>query len=163
MKAIMKPRSRAYFFAKECDPQSNCCNTSRKILLLLDHKQNIPYQNERIKEEIWVMLDHEKLLSEYQCCTLAKLTLQELLKYMVQYKYKEDFITFIEDLVVEMEKRYTYELNYHHDEGGERHPIDLQGLTYRHMGHGMEYLKHNSSKAKHDFRSSTKIMSSPLV
>jgi hypothetical protein len=169
MNAMMKPRRQAYFFAKDCDPQSNCCKTSRKILLLLEQKQNSPYQNERIKEEIWAMIDHEKLLSEYQCCTLAKLTLQELLRYMVQFKYKEEFITFIEELVVEMEKKYTYELNYHHDmydaytdEGVQRRPIDLQGLTYRHMGHGMEYLKHNSTKAK-SHRRSTKIVSSPLI
>jgi hypothetical protein len=170
MNAMMKPRRQAYFFAKECDPQSNCCKTAREILLLLEKKKDSPYQNKLIKEEIWAMIDHEKLLSEYKCCTLAKLTLQELLRYMVQYKSKEEFILFIEDLVVEMEQKYTYELNYHCDmndcyegEGGQRNTIDLQALTYRHMGHGMEYLRHNSTKAKHEFKRHTKNVSSPLL
>lgn len=160
MNAMLKPRRQAYFFAKECDPQSNCCKTAREILLLLEKKKDNSYQNERVKEEIWTMIDHEKLLSEYKCCVLAKLTLQELLRHMIQYNSKEEFILFIEDLVLEMEKKYTYELNYHYafesypfnSDDGQNQAIDLQALTYKHMGHGMEYLKHKSIKATHDFK-----------
>jgi hypothetical protein len=140
MSAVMKPRRKAYLFAKHSDPQSNCAKTARQILSLLERKKDMTHQNELIKEEIWELLDHEKFLSEYNCCILSKMTLEELLRQMVNYKSSEDLIIFVEEMILEMEKKFGYELHPHlHSQ--QQLGIDVQALEYKHIGNGMEYLK----------------------
>ena len=140
MNAVMKPRRQAYLFAQHSDPQSNCAKTARQILSLLERKKDITHQNELIKEEIWELLDHEKFLSEYNCCILSKMTLQELLRQMVNYKSNEDLIVFVEEMILDMENKFSYELKPHfHSQ--QQAGIDVQALMYKHIGNGMGYLK----------------------
>ena len=143
---IIKPRYKAIYFTKTCDSQSCCAKIARDILSLLDKKKNVPNQNERIKEEIWVMLDHEKILSEYNCCALAKLTLEEVLRQMMICKSNEELICYVERVMVEMELKYSLELapSYHN--------VDIQALIYKHKGLGMEYLERLHIAKKKDFR-----------
>lgn len=150
MNAVMKPRRQAYFFAKTCDIRSTCATTAREILLLLEKKKNVPEQNERIKEEIWVMLDHEKLLSEYNCCILSKMTIQELLRIMLIHETKEELIRFVEEITLEMEDKYSHDLS--HTTG--KNKINIQALVHKHMGNGMEYLKQLHLSKKTSSRSS---------
>jgi hypothetical protein len=130
---IIKPRVKAMYFAEKCDPQSCCAKKAREILSLLEKKKNLPDQNQRIKEELWVLLDEEKLLSNYNCCVLAKLTLEELLRLMMQNKSNEELICYVEMVMREMEEVYVMEVNMQ--------KIDIQALSYKHMGLGMKYLK----------------------
>jgi hypothetical protein len=140
---MVKPRVMAVYFAKQCDPQSTCANKAREILFLLDKKRNKPDQNELIKEELWVILDHEKLLSEYNCYTLAKLTLEELIRLMMKCKSNEELICYVETIHVDMEKKYKMEL---HESDVKN--IDLQALVHKHMGNGMKFLEqlHNTKR-----------------
>lgn len=80
------------------------------------------------------MLDHEKLLSNFGCCALAKLTIRELLRLMSRQKVAEELILFIEEIDIEMPKKYALK------------PIgpcphNIQALQYKHLGQGMQYLK----------------------
>jgi hypothetical protein len=140
---MVKPRVIAVYFAKQCDPQSICANKAREILILLDKKKNIPDHNERIREELWVILDHEKLLSEYNCYALAKLTLEELLRLMMKCKSNEELLCYVESIHVDMEKKYKMELHE-----SDVNNIDLQALEHKHMGNGMKFLEqlHNTKK-----------------
>jgi hypothetical protein len=131
----IKNRYKAMFFGKSCDPLSQCAKSARDILSLLDKKKNLPEQNELIKDEIWVILDHEKLLSNYQCSALSKLTLQELLTQMMKCKSNEELILFVEAMDSEMDQKYTSHLVHSCP------PFNLQALIHKHMGHGIEYLK----------------------
>ncbi len=129
----IQPRIKAVYFGQDCDSQSACAKTAREILLLLDKKKDIPHQNQLIKEEIWVMLDHERMLSEEHCFVLAKLTVHELLKLQVKNNSNEELIKFVEELDNEMHRRYNpTPLN---------HKTNIQALKYKHMGQGMQYLK----------------------
>ena len=138
MDSVMRSRTRAYYFAENCDPQSNCAKKAREIFLLLDKMKNTPEQNERVKEEIWVILDHEKLLSEYNCSVLSQLTLKELLKLMMTCHVKEELIAFVEEIESEMKRKYTQEiaLNPHFETD-----VNLQALVFKHMGKGMDFLQ----------------------
>jgi hypothetical protein len=146
MTTVVKPRFRAYYFGKECDAQSACAMKARAILLLLEKKKDLPDQNARIKEEIMVLLDHEKLLTIFKCNALAILTIRELLKLMVRCKSSEELIRFVEGIDYEIEKNYSptlapcspYYFSSHDDQTGN---INLQALVHKHMGQGMEYLK----------------------
>lgn len=157
---VFKPRFRAYYFAKQCDVQSACAVNARSILMLLEKKKNIAEQNARIKEEIFVMLDHEKLMTQFRCNALASLTIRELLRQMLQQKSPEDLIFFVEDIAQEIERNYSptipkIALYYlHHDYEDSRDAtsstggsINLQALIHKHMGQGVEYLRelHKSS------------------
>jgi hypothetical protein len=138
MASVLSPRNRAYYFAESCDPLSNCAKKAIEIFLLLDKKKNIPEQNERIKEEVWVILDHEKLLTQHGCCALSQLTLQELLKYMVTCNAKEELIVFVEQMDSEMKRRYSQEITASPHIGSD---INLQALVFKHMGKGMDFLE----------------------
>lgn len=145
--AIVKPRYKAMYFNKSCDPQSCCAIKAREILSLLEKKRNNSNQNELIKQELWVMLDHEKIMSEYNCCALAILTLEELLRLMMNCKSNEDLICYVELIMIEMEENYTLKLapSYQH--------VDLQALIYRHKGLGMEYLQQIHLSKKKNLKS----------
>lgn len=148
MCSIIKTRHRAYYFGKPCDPQSKCALKAREIFLLLDKMKNTRDQKERIMEELWVILDHEQLLSEYNCCALAKLTIYELFKSMQNCNAREELFLFVEEIDREMEKMYSLDLKPHNNRD-----INLQALIFRHQGNGMEYLreKHESDKKKKIF------------
>ncbi len=131
----IKPRFKAYYLGKKCDPQSICAKTAIAILLLMEKKKDIPEQNTLIKEEIYNMLNHEKLLTEYGCCALSRLTIQELLRLMLQNKTKEELFLFVEEIDLELEKKYSSYLQPFFET-----KLNLQALTYKHMGNGVKFL-----------------------
>lgn len=131
---LILPRYKAVYFGKECDSQSQCAKTAREIVSLLEKKKNIPHQNTLIKEEIWKMLDHESLLSEFGCYALATLTLREVLRIMVKHKVAEELLVFVEEMDTEM-------LKIHAQKPFGRGAPNIQALKYKHMGQGMDYLK----------------------
>ena len=132
----IRPRYKALYFGQDCDLQSLCAKTAREILSLLEKKRDIPHQNKLIKEEIWKMLDHEKLLSDFGCCALAKLTIRELLRLMSRQNNNiaEELILFIEEMDIEMPKLYSLKPMG-------PCPHNIQALQYKHLGQGMQYLK----------------------
>jgi hypothetical protein len=132
----IKPRHKAQYFGKSCDPQSQCAKSARDIFALLGKKKDLPQQNELIREEIWVILDHEKVLSKFQCSALSKLTLQELLRLMLKCKADEELILFVEAMDAEMDSRYSPLVSHWYAPA-----FNMQALIHKHMGHGMEYLK----------------------
>jgi hypothetical protein len=145
MGSMIKSRHRAYYFGKPCDPQSKCALKAREIFLLLDRVKNIREQKELIKEELWVILDHEKLLSEHNYCGLAKLTIYELLNFMTKQKAREEIFLFVEEIDREIDKYYVMEWKPHYSTD-----INIQALISKHLGNGIEYLrqKHESDKKK---------------
>lgn len=146
--SVMKTRYKAYYFGKPCDPQSKCALKAREIFLLLDRMKNIQEQKAPIKDELWVILDHEKLLSEHNCCVLAKLTIYELLNFMDKQKAREELFLFVEEIDLEMDKYYALEWKPHYTTD-----INIQALISKHLGNGIEYLrqKHESDKKKRNF------------
>jgi hypothetical protein len=140
MSRVLKRRTNAMYFSVQCDPLSNCAKQAREILLLLYKKKNDVVQNERIKEELWVILDHEKLLSKYNSSVLSVLTMEEVLRLMVKGNVDETLICYAEHVMDEMDKKYCRELDVK--------DINTQALILKHMGHGIELLKlqHMSKK-----------------
>jgi len=138
-----------------CDVQSTCAKTARDIVTLIDRKQNTPQQNCRVKEEIMVLLNHEKLLTHHQCNVLALLTLQEAMRLLIISSADSNQILFLQEIQIDLRQNY-YEkptLNHYSFEedsvqrGGIQNsaaeletPI-LEVLVPKHVGQGMKYLE----------------------
>ena len=137
---LVRPSTGIYLWGStSCDPQSICAKTAREILQLMERKQNTLDQNMLIKEEILVLLDHEKLLSMFNCHALAILTLQEVLRILIQSKYSknEDHVQYIEQILTDLHQ------NYASTPSATRHRHDIPSLKIlipRHMGDGPKYL-----------------------
>jgi len=113
-----------------CDRQSACAQAARQITELIARRKDTPDQNCRIKEEVWVILDHERFLTEYACPALALLTLQEAHRQMTQAKAQTNDLRFLEQIQVEVRQMHQ----------GSSQPPKLKARLCKHVGNGMGYL-----------------------
>ena len=132
-----------------CDAQSTCAKAAREIVILIERKRNMPHQNARVKEEMLMILDHEKLLTQYQCNVLALLTLQEAMRLLlIGSSTPSDQLDFLQEIQLHIRQSYSdkpiivvvddgieVEASDHH-----QLPI-LEILIPKHVGHGMKYLE----------------------
>ena len=137
IQSLIQPRISVYFLGPSCDSQSICARRARDIVSLMDKKKNTMHQNERIKEEILALVDHEKLPTRFQCNALALLTLSEALRYLLHGKAKEEDVKFLEEILLQVQTNYHSKIIENDDFES---PPSLNGLVYQHLGHGMKYL-----------------------
>ena len=143
MNGLLQPRVAITFWRTPCDPQSICARAARDIVSLVEKRNKTLHQNERIKEEILMIADHEKLLSVFRCNALALLTIKEALIYLVEGKASEESIQFLESIILEVQSKYTSKPTslYCLDEHNEDHMMpQLNILIPQHVGDGMKYL-----------------------
>jgi len=139
---FMQPRVGVYLWATPCDAQSMCARAARDIVSIVERKQNIPSHNIRIKEEILSLVDHDHLLTHFQCNALALLTLKEALRYLLKGKAPEENIQFIENIILVVQTNYGPNVV----ENPEYDTPHLNSLTHKHLGHGMKYLQEQFKK-----------------
>ena len=134
---LLQPRFTVLLWGQSCDPQSACARAARDIFLLVDRKKNTPDQDERIKEEILQLLDHDRLLTDHHCHALAVLTLHEALRLSLRSKLSEDKLLYLEGILAWVKERYSTEPRNKDPEDAPH----LHVLVPRHLGHGVQYLK----------------------
>ena len=127
-----------------CDAQSTCAKAARDIVSLLNRKQNNTYQDMRIQEEIMALLDHEKLLTHFQCHALALLTLQEAIRLLIISDADSSQLLFLQSTQVQLRQNYSDKplipMHYYDEveQAAMLPPLEL--LVPKHVGHGMKYL-----------------------
>lgn len=141
-----------------CDPQSTCAKVARDIVTLVARKQNTPHQNLRIRDEIMTLLDHDKLLTHFQCNVLALLTLQEAVRLLVVGASDSSQLLFLQDIQIDLRQNYsetpvcnpcsTMDYYLHaappadNNRGAEPEEVPILDLLVpKHVGQGMKYLE----------------------
>lgn len=132
-----------------CDTQSACAKAAREIADLIERKQNSTYQNSRVKEEIMVLLDHEKLLTRFGCNALALITLQEVARILIirlsDASSSSERLLFLQEIQVELRQKYSDKLtsvsSSSSSECGDAPTCCLEVLVPKHLGQGMKYLE----------------------
>ena len=142
-----------------CADQSTCAKTAREIITLIERKQqDSPYQDSLVREEILALLNHEKLLTHYQCHALALLTLQEAARRLMlsPMPHTSQHLVFLQEIQIHLRQNYfdkpvpprIYSWDEHargsatsHAKADDEHPPILELLVPKHIGQGMKYLE----------------------
>ena len=96
-----------------------------------------------------VILDHNKLLTEFQCNALALLTLQEAMRLLVIGRAASEQLLFLHEVQLALRQNYsekpvlndTTTMGSHYDEKEDVEAPILEILIPKHVGQGMKYLE----------------------
>jgi hypothetical protein len=133
---LVKPRMLAAW-GPRCDTNSLCARTARDIVSLVQRKRSDQsHQDERIREEILAILDHDKLLTDFQCNALALLTLNEALRLLLLQQSEEGAIAYVERIHMEIQDAYRSEIA-----NGVDQSCTMPMRIHKHLGHGIKYLE----------------------
>ena len=125
-----------------------------------------------------VILDHEKLLTQFQCHALALLTLQEAVRLLIVGGADSSQVGFLQSIQIELRQNYldkplptpptsTHPYYYVEEEEDNNNtttpPPILELLVPKHIGQGMKYLEALKKHAATSSTSNSSLRHSPVA